>query len=119
MLKYYIILFVMVLPVHANTHHPEQFLKSISGSQNEGEQIYMHFCVNCHAPQPLISLGAPRIDEESDWKSRLKQDMEVLFQHTDEGLNAMPARGGCFECTDKQLMKAILFMLPKPVKKNQ
>ena len=105
------------LPVYADSHHPQEFLQSITGAQNEGEQIYNHFCVNCHASKPLISLGAPRLGEESDWKIRLKQGMKKLFQHTDEGLNAMPPRGGCFECTDKQLMNAIQFMLPKQPKK--
>jgi len=110
---FYIILLTGNMPVNANSHHPQEFLQSISGTKNEGEQIYNHFCVNCHANKPLISLGAPRIGVKSDWQLRLKQGMEVLFKHTDEGMNAMPARGGCFECTDKQLMLAILFMLPK------
>jgi cytochrome c5 len=43
--------------------------------------------------------------------------MDALFQHTDEGLNAMPSRGGCFECSDKQLMLAIRAMLPETTKK--
>ena len=101
----------------ADSHHPQEFLQSISGSKNEGEQIYQHFCVNCHAAKPLIPLGAPRKGEESDWKLRLKQSMDVLFKHTNEGLNAMPPRGGCFECTDKQLILSILFMLPKQAHK--
>jgi len=39
--------------------------------------------------------------------------MPVLLEHTSEGFGAMPARGGCFECTDEQLELAILAMLPK------
>lgn len=108
---------LLTIQVNANSHHPQEFLQSISGSKNEGEQIYQHFCVNCHAAKPLIPLGAPRIGEESDWKLRLKQGMDVLFKHTNEGLNAMPPRGGCFECTDKQLILSILFMLPKQAHK--
>lgn len=109
---------VLVFKVHADSHHPQEFLQSISGSKNEGEQIYNHFCVNCHAAKPLIPLGAPRIGEDNDWNIRLKQGMDVLFQHSNEGFNAMPARGGCFECTDKQLILAIKYMLPKQ-KKHQ
>ena len=30
----------------------------------------------------------------------------------------MPARGGCFECSDKQLYLAILAMLPETLKKS-
>lgn len=102
----------------AESHHPQEFLQSIRGSKDEGKQIYTHFCANCHAEKPLIPVGAPRIGETEDWKIRLKQGMGVLFTHTDEGLNAMPPRGGCFECTDKQLLLAITFMLPKQVHKT-
>jgi cytochrome c5 len=113
-----IILLFFQLSAYAEAHHPQQFLQSISGGKNEGKQIYSHFCVNCHAHKPLIQLGAPRIGFETDWKARLKQGMNILFKHTDEGLNAMPPRGGCFECTDKQLMLAIEFMLPKCTENN-
>ena len=98
------------------THHPQEFLKQISGSHDEGEKIVQHYCVNCHAFRPLISLGAPRIGQSVDWKPRIKRGLDVLFKHTDEGLNAMPARGGCFECSDAQLMLAILSMLPEKEK---
>jgi cytochrome c5 len=97
---------------YATSHHPQDFLASVSGSQNEGEQIYKHFCVTCHAQKPLIALGAPRVHEEKDWAIRLKQDIGMLFMHTTEGLNAMPPRGGCFECSDEQLILALVAMLP-------
>lgn len=66
----------------------------------------------------MISLGAPEIGNERAWGARLKQGMEVLFKHTDEGFNAMPPRGGCFECTDKQLILAIIAMVPKQAQKG-
>ena len=112
-LSIFIILLMFQLPIYAESHHPREFLQSISGNKNEGEQIYNHFCVNCHASKPLIPVGAPRAGEDADWKLRIKQGMEVLFKHTNEGLNAMPPRGGCFECTDQQLMLTIHFMIKK------
>lgn len=118
-LFYTLALSLFAFQTNAETHKPQEFLKSISGSKNEGEQIYNHFCVNCHAEKPIIPLGAPRRGNQEEWKWRLKQGMDMMFKHTDEGLNAMPARGGCFECTDKQLMMAIEFMLKKPKKNSQ
>ncbi|BCA95934.1 cytochrome c [Legionella antarctica] len=115
---YKLILFMCVAPLYANSHHPQEFLKTIEGTRNEGEQIYSHFCSNCHAPKPLIPLGAPRIGYTGDWKLRVKQGIDILFRHTDEGLNAMPARGGCFECTDEQLIRAIVEIVPKEDKKD-
>ena len=102
--------------VWSTSHHPQDFLKSIAGSSNEGAQIVQHYCANCHAPKPIIQLGAPRMGHTTDWGPRFNLGIDSLFKHTDEGLNAMPARGGCFECGDKQLMLAILVMLPKKLR---
>ncbi|KTD62835.1 c-type cytochrome [Legionella shakespearei] len=115
----YIIIVCLIFSTgHTESHHPQDFLKSIKGAPDEGEQIYNHFCVNCHALKPLIPLGAPRKGELGDWKERLKQGFDVLFKHTDEGFNAMPARGGCFECTDEQLGLSIITMVPKEAQKD-
>jgi cytochrome c5 len=116
---HFCLLFLLILlaPAYANTHHPQDFLKSIRGKKNEGEQIYNHFCVNCHAKKPVIPLGAPRKGEQNDWEIRLKQDFALLFKHSDEGFNAMPPRGGCFECSDEQLILAIIEMVPDKSKK--
>lgn len=111
-------LFLLFTNTYAESHHPQEFLKQISGSKDEGKQIYNHFCSNCHNLKPLITLGAPRIGEKGDWENRLKQGFEVLFQHTSEGYNAMPPRGGCFECTDEQLISAIVAMVPNHAKKD-
>lgn len=96
----------------SRTHHPQDFLASIEGAPDEGQQIVQHFCSNCHAVKPLINLGAPRIGEKADWLARLNQGLDSLFKHSSEGYNAMPPRGGCFECSDEQLKKAIQAMLP-------
>lgn len=100
----------------AATHHPQKFLNKIQKTQGEGASIYKHFCISCHDPHPLIALGAPRKKNEEDWAPRVKQGMPLLFQHTDQGLRSMPPRGGCFECTDEQLILAILNMLPDRLK---
>lgn len=124
------VFFLMILTsvVVAASHHPQEFLAEIAGHDDEGVQIVSHFCATCHAPQPLILLGAPRIGYEKDWQPRLKQGLETLLQHTEEGLGAMPARGGCFECSDEQLVLAIkamvdinnqdIFKKIKKIKKN-
>jgi cytochrome c5 len=115
---YLLLLSLISFSTHSESHRPQDFLKSVQGSMNEGEQIYSHFCSNCHAQKPLIALGAPRFEEEVDWTSRLKQGVDVLLEHTEEGFNAMPPRGGCFECTDEQLALSIVAMVPKKVKKD-
>lgn len=97
---------------YSASHRPEELLQSIKGQPNEGGKIVEHFCASCHAVKPLISVGAPRMGKKEDWEYRFKQGFNQLFQHTEEGLNTMPPRGGCFECSDEQLMLAIEAMLP-------
>ncbi len=111
-----LILFVFNISAHAESHKPMEFLKQISGTKDEGIQIYRHFCGTCHSKTPQIPLGAPRIGVKSDWEPRLKQGLTPFLNHTFEGYNAMPARGGCFECTDEQLILALLAMLPNQLK---
>ena len=97
----------------AATHRPMTFLNKIQNTPNEEEQIFNHFCITCHAEQPMINLGAPRIHHPEDWQQRVSQGLEQILQHVNQGYRAMPARGGCFECTDRQLHRTVLFMLRK------
>ncbi len=108
------LLLIISVNCFSASHHPQEFLKEVAGSKHEGSLIVEHYCAMCHAEKPLVSLGAPRIGNATDWEPRLKSGLDVLFKHLDAGYNAMPARGGCFECSDEQLMMAINALLPKP-----
>lgn len=94
-------------------HNPEIILAQIHQSKHIGEGVYDAFCVNCHAKDPVISMGAPRSQVPEDWTLRLKKGMKVMMKNVAEGLNNMPPRGGCFECTDKDLKLATEYMLKK------
>ena len=104
---------LMMLKAEAASHHPQEILKMLRGSPKEGAAIVKLFCASCHSPKPLIELGAPKMHQAKDWSPRIQQGGDVLLKHTQEGFGAMPARGGCFECTDKQLELAIAALLAK------
>lgn len=80
--------------LYADVHHPQVFLNEVEGRADEGTQIVQHYCASCHADKPLIPIGAPRPHNKADWGPRLKQGLDALFRHADEGINAMPPRGG-------------------------
>ena len=87
------------------SHHPEQFTKALEGKDKKtvGKAIYQHFCISCHAQKPDIPLGAPRIGMSTDWKARQQaRTINEMLDKINIGMNAMPARGGCFECSDEQ-----------------
>lgn len=97
---------------YAAEHHPEAFLASIQNDPNKGQAIYSHFCATCHAPKPLINVGAPHAHVKADWTPYIShQTIDQMINLIDPGLGAMPARGGCFECSDADLKSAINFML--------
>ena len=115
----YLFILTLISPLlQANTHNPQQFLQSIKGKPQEGEHIAAHYCLTCHAKNPLISIGAPPIADKNAWEIRLKQEFKTIFEHCDEGFGAMPARGGCFECSDEQLILAIVALLPEKDQKR-
>ena len=118
LISVFLSIFLLFPPPTKASHHPEEFLRSIQGRKDEGQQIVKHFCSSCHAKEPLIPLGAPRIGQEADWLPRFEQGMLTLMTHTDEGFRAMPPRGGCFECSEEQLLLAILAMLPSSLRKQ-
>jgi cytochrome c5 len=102
--------------VEGQYHNPEVLLQQIHQSKQVGPKIYQAFCQVCHDPKPVIALGAPRRGNVQDWQLRCQHGLQVLLQRIDEGVNNMPPRGGCFECTDDDLRQATLYMVPTKVK---
>ena len=95
-----------------NTYHnPISFVAQIKEDPKAGEKIVREFCGACHAKEPAIEVGAPRTGVEREWAPYKKLSMKQLLENTKRGLGPMPARGGCFECSDEQLQQAIDYML--------
>lgn len=112
--------FALSLYVHSSRttltptfHQPVTFVKQLAGDAHAGEKIFKEFCATCHAPTPQINVGAPRIGDKKRWERLGKMGMINLLHTTIKGRGAMPARGGCFECSDAQLQETIAYMLRK------
>ncbi|MBZ2188762.1 c-type cytochrome [Alcanivorax sp. JB21] len=71
------------------------------------EERYNSSCVFCHASG---AAGAPKTGDEAAWAPRLEKGMETLVKHTREGLNAMPPRGMCGDCSDDEYRALIEYM---------
>lgn len=80
------------------------------GPPRSGEQVYALQCATCHA---RTTQGAPRPDDDIQWGKRARQGLAVLLEHTINGYNQqlMPPRGGCGNCSDKELKAAVLYIL--------
>lgn len=76
-----------------------------------GQQTYEQYCIVCH--QDGLA-GAPKFRTQADWKVRLsKSNLDALADIAMTGLNAMPPKGTCTECTKEDLKAAIEYMVPK------
>ncbi|MEZ8826712.1 cytochrome c5 family protein [Vibrio amylolyticus] len=74
----------------------------------DGNTIYGMFCTACHSSG--VS-GAPKTGDAGDWGSRIAKGKDVLAEHAINGFNAMPAKGGCMDCSDDEIIAAIEHMI--------
>lgn len=81
---------------------------SASSGQMSGQQVYDQFCFVCHTTGVG---GAPKVGEAADWTDRTGKGMDELMASTLNGLNAMPAKGTCMNCSDEELSEAVAYML--------
>lgn len=76
-----------------------------------GQATYERYCSICHRDGLA---AAPKFRDGADWQPRLdKKTLEELLASALSGLNAMPAKGTCLDCSEKEIKDAIEFMLPK------
>lgn len=76
------------------------------GAPRTGDEIITKHCGACHTPGVL---GAPKIGDSADWKARASRDggLDGLLAKAISGLNAMPPKGTCADCSDDELHAAI------------
>jgi cytochrome c5 len=75
-----------------------------------GEAIYNKACIACHA---VGVAGAPKLGDAAAWEPRIAKGIDALLQSAINGLNAMPPRGTCMDCSDDDLRNGIEFMISK------
>lgn len=73
-----------------------------------GEQVYNRLCMTCHDTGVT---DAPIKGNAELWAPRIAQGADVLFQHSLEGFNAMPAKGGDASLSDEEVKNAVVFMV--------
>lgn len=69
---------------------------------------YQQSCFACHASG---AAGAPLLGDQEAWEARLEKGMDMLMSNVIDGLNAMPARGLCVDCSDEDLRAIVDYML--------
>lgn len=67
---------------------------------------YDKSCAFCHASG---AAGAPKVGDAAAWKPRLAKGQDALLKSVKNGLNAMPAKGMCNDCTDAEFKALIQY----------
>jgi cytochrome c5 len=78
-----------------------------SHAAQDPEAVYARACGACHNGQLPT---APQKGDKAAWEPRLAKGMDVLVQSVTNGLNAMPPRGLCMDCTAEDYQAVIQWM---------
>ena len=81
---------------------------AVASSPMSGGEIYNQYCFVCHATG--VS-DAPRLGDTGAWQPRVDKGMDMLMETTLNGINAMPPKGTCMNCSDDELGSAVTYML--------
>lgn len=72
------------------------------------QQTYMQSCFACHNSG---AGGAPNPNKAEDWTARLENGMDAIMNNVINGVNAMPAKGLCFNCSNEDLRAIVDYMV--------
>lgn len=75
-----------------------------------GQATYEQYCVTCHRSGLA---GAPKF-RTAEWQAKISgKTVDDLVAIAIKGINAMPAKGTCTECSNNDIKQAIQYMLPR------
>ena len=83
-------------------------LQVAAAGPRSGEEVYNTFCLACHASG---AAGAPKFRDAGDWSARLGKGLETLYANSINGINGMPAKGLCGNCSDEEIQVAVDHMI--------
>lgn len=81
---------------------------AVAMAERSGEELYNTKCSVCHAAGIA---GAPKQGDAAAWAPRAAKGIDALLATATTGINAMPPKGTCMDCSDTELKSAIQFML--------
>jgi cytochrome c5 len=68
---------------------------------------YQSGCFACHGTG---AAGAPKLDDKAAWENIMAKGMDAVMVNVMNGINVMPAKGLCFDCSEGDLMALVEYM---------
>lgn len=79
-----------------------------SSEPRSGKEIYDTKCAACHATD---AIGAPMFGNPASWTARIAKGESVLISNAINGINTMPPKGACGDCSDEELGNTVKYMV--------
>ncbi len=73
-----------------------------------GKTIYNKYCVGCHGTG---AGGAPKMGDDVAWAPRIKQGINILYNHAISGIGSMPPKGTCATCSTADIQSAVEYIV--------
>ena len=80
----------------------------MAGGQRKGEKVDNDDSMGGHVSGVD---GAQKLEDKAAWEPRAAKGIDGLLTTANSGLNAMPPKGTCADCSDDELKGAIEYML--------
>ena len=87
---------------------PAAAVAAATAEPRSGESIYNSYCMACHTTG---AAGAPKLGDAAAWAPRIAAGMETLMKNAINGLNAMPPKGLCMDCSDAEFTAVVEYIL--------
>ena len=78
-----------------------------SSGPRSGADVYGTYCAACHGSG---AMGAPKLGDKGAWGDRMAKGMAKTLANAINGINLMPAKGTCGDCSDEEIEAAIKHM---------
>lgn len=80
----------------------------VASGPRSGEDIYGASCVACHASG---AAGAPKLGDVAAWAPRIGKGVDTLYTNAINGINGMPAKGLCMDCSEDDIKATVDYMV--------
>ncbi len=99
---------VIAAPNFADSSNDQPIQLAALSDGFDAEAKYMLSCFACHSTG---AAGAPVVGNAEEWGPRLEKGMDAVVANAINGVNTMPPKGLCFDCTDDDLKALVEYMV--------
>jgi cytochrome c5 len=79
-----------------------------SSGARSGEDLYNTKCMACHGTG---AAGAPMKGNKGQWAPRIEKGLDQLVANAISGINAMPPKGTCMDCSEEEIHHVVEYMV--------